>query len=418
MQDRIEPQHTPALADYLAHESLSQATGTLALTLQETTASYDESIIQHVDNLLAHALEKHASDIHIEPHETHCRVRYRQDGILYPVTDITAALATRLVTRLKVMAKLDIAERRLPQDGRFQLTHAANPIDIRINTCPTLFGEKVVLRLLNSQRLSLALDHLGLTDPQQRLFRHAIEAPQGLILVTGPTGSGKTVTLYSAIQHLNSTTKNISTVEDPVEIQLSGINQIQVNPKIGLSFSTLLRSLLRQDPDILMIGEIRDTETADIAIQAAQTGHLVLSTVHTNSAVDTLTRLQAMGIAVYPMINALTLIIAQRLVRKLCPRCKQPDHLTPESQHQNGITAAFKPQGCPHCLHGYQGRIGIYELLPVTTAIADAMLRGVSDAEIREQAKCEGFEELRQIAIQQVMQGVTSLAEINRVIPT
>lgn len=360
--------------------------------VQDNIVKYDEPLIQFVDQLIRHALEQQASDIHIEPYESVCRVRYRQDGLLYEITEIPTHLATRLVTRLKVMAKLDISERRLPQDGRFQLHH----IDIRINTCPILFGEKIVLRLLDIKKVSLSIKKLGFTEQQKSLFLDKISQPQGLILVTGPTGSGKTMTLYSALNFLNKTEKNISTVEDPVEIQLKGINQVNINPKINLHFATALRTFLRQDPDIIMVGEIRDTETAEIAIQAAQTGHLVLSTLHTNNAIEAITRLQSMGIAPYNIASSISLIIAQRLIRKLCDKCKAI--------------------GCPHCLHGYQGRTGIYEFLPITPSIAESITSNATAATLKECAKQQGFLTLREIGIEKVKQGITCFAEINRVI--
>ena len=375
-------------------------------------------IIPFVDNLILHASQHAASDIHIEPYKDVCRIRYRQDGLLYQANEIPADLATRIATRLKVMAKLDIAERRLPQDGRFQL----NEIDIRINTCPTLFGEKIVLRLLNTHHISLEIDNLAFTKRQKEIFLKTISQSQGLILVTGPTGSGKTTTLYSALHYLNKTEKNISTVEDPIEIQLTGINQVNVNTKINLHFSTVLRTLLRQDPDIIMIGEIRDPETADIAIQAAQTGHLVLSTLHTNSAIETLTRLHAMKILAYNLAGSLSLIIAQRLIRTLCAHCKQIEPVSVQSALQLEIDPRFlsreiyRAQGCSHCLHGYTGRIAIYEFLPITESIATLIALGSDTMTLMQQAKQENFISLKESGIEKVLQGITSFAEINRVL--
>lgn len=376
-------------------------------SVQENAVTYDEPLIRFVDHLIQHALQQAASDIHIEPYENTCRIRYRQDGILYEVAKIPIHLASRLVTRLKVMAKLDISERRLPHDGRLQLNQTNNTaIDIRVNTCPTLFGEKMVLRILNVNKISIKIDDLGFTHTQKNLFLKKISQPQGMILVTGPTGSGKTVTLYSALNYLNTPEKNISTIEDPVEIQLAGINQVNVNPKIGLNFAVALRTFLRQDPDIIMVGEIRDTETAEIATQAAQTGHLVLSTVHTNSAIETLARLQSMGVAAHHLGNAVSLIVAQRLLRKLCAACKQPEA---ESTFHRAV-------GCQHCYQGYRGRIGIYELLPITDNISNLMLSTANTLAIAEQAQHEGFSSLRSIAIEKASQGITTLSEINRVI--
>lgn len=313
----------------------------------------DGPVIEFVDQLIKDAVSKHVSDIHIEPHEQHCRIRFRRDGLLYDAASIPLHLATQVNTRLKIMSHLNIAEKRMPQDGRLKI-HASTKIDIRINTCPVLFGEKIVLRILDAKDSALAIPSLGMTNDQQNLFLDKLSSSQGLILVTGPTGSGKTMTLYSALHHLNQTEKNISTVEDPVEIELSGINQVNVNQRIGLDFSTILRTLLRQDPDILMIGEIRDKETATIALQAAQTGHLVLSTLHTNNAAESISRFRSMGITAHEIINTASLIIAQRLVRTLCSHCKQSGNLPHE-------------KGCEHCRQGYAGRIGIFELLTLKT---------------------------------------------------
>jgi type IV pilus assembly protein PilB len=334
--------------------------------------SEDAHIIKLVDQILHEAIEKKASDVHFEPYENNYRIRFRIDGILYEITNPDFTLANRLTARLKIMSNLNIAERRLPQDGRF--TIAAR--DCRINICPTLFGEKIVVRILNTTNTILKINELGLLEQQEKLFFEAIKRPQGMILVTGPTGSGKTVSLYAALNELNTISKNISTVEDPIEINLPGINQVNVDPKIGLNFTTTLRAFLRQDPDIIMVGEIRDLETAEIAVKAAQTGHLVLSTLHTNSASETITRLLNMGIAQYNLNSSLSLIIAQRLARKLCPYCKT---------------------GCEHCRNGYLGRIGIFEVMQPTQAKTDILT-------------------LRDAALQKVRDGLTSLEEINRVI--
>lgn len=384
--------------------------------IQENSVSYDEPVIRFVDHIIQHALHQGASDIHIEPYETICRIRYRKDGILYIVAEIPVTLASRLITRLKVMSKLDITERRLPQDGRFQVHQA----DIRINTCPTLFGEKIVLRLLHAKTFH-DINEFGLTDAQKNIFIKKISQPQGLILVTGPTGSGKTVTLYSALNYLNTAEKNISTIEDPIEIQLKGINQLNINPKINLHFSTALRTFLRQDPDIIMVGEIRDSETAEIAIQAAQTGHLVLATLHTNSAVETISRLRSMGIAPYNIISSISLIVAQRLVRKLCEHCKQPEIISAQGLTSLGFdypqsATFYKAQGCQHCLQGYQGRIGIYEMLAITEPIMQLIMAEESSFVLRARAKQDDFYTLRDAGLEKALQGITSLTEINRVI--
>ncbi len=370
--------------------------------VKEQSAYYEEPLIKFVDNIIRHALQKFASDIHIEPFENECRIRYRQDGILYFIAEIPAQFASRVVTRLKVMAGLDIAERRLPQDGRFQLE--PDHIDLRINICPTVQGEKAVLRILDGRKGVLDIDELGFTAKQKNLFLENISRPQGMVLVTGPTGSGKTVTLYSALRYLNTSDKNISTIENPVEIHMHGINQVNINPKIGLHFATALRTFLRQDPDIMMVGEIRDFETADIAIQAAQTGHLILSSVHTNSAIETFTRLQTMGVETYHLTHCISLIIAQRLARKLCQHCKTPD------------TIGYIARGCEQCLDGYRGRTGIYEFLPLTETIAALFLAGASKRRITEAAAREGWLTLLTAGFEKVKDGITSLSEINRII--
>ncbi len=377
--------------------------------IHDNNISYDEPLIQFVDNIIMHAFQQSISDIHIESYETICRIRYRKHGILLLANEIPPQLAARIATRLKVMAKLNIAEKRLPQDGRFQL----DSIDIRINICPTLFGEKIVLRLLNLNHISLEIDQLGFTQNQKALFINTISRPQGMILVTGPTGSGKTVTLYSALNYLNNSEKNISTVEDPIEIRLSGINQVNINTKIGLDFSTVLRAFMRQDPDIIMIGEIRDTETAQIAVKASQTGHLVLSTLHTNSAIETMTRLRALGIPSYHIAESVSLVIAQRLIRKLCDLCKMPEkfiyHANLNCKNNQIPDYIYRAKGCVQCTQGYTNRIAIYELLPVTEKMSRAIL---NDSYVMQ----DEIITLKESAIDYLLRGITSLAEINRVI--
>lgn len=376
----------------------------------ENTEQNDEPVIEFVDRLLADAVEKRVSDIHIEPYDKLCRIRFRRDGLLYEATTTPAHLAPRIITRIKVMANLNIAERRLPQDGRLPLQK--EKIDVRVNTCPTLFGEKIVLRLLDASRIQLDLPALGLTEPQQALFLAKLMQPQGLILVTGPTGSGKTITLYSALRYLNQIEKNISTVEEPVEIELAGINQVNVNTRIGLDFASVLRAFLRQDPDIIMLGEIRDTDTATIAMQAAETGHLVLSTLHTNSALEAITRLQSMGVATYHLISSLSLILAQRLMRKLCSHCKQPHTLPALFDY----TPVYQASGCDDCHQGYKGRTGIFELVPMTEKLAALMLEKVGKSHLLQQLQQEGIPLLSDAAMQKVKQGITSYAELKRVI--
>lgn len=356
----------------------------------------DESIIQKVNFIIQDAILLHVSDIHIEPLYDSYRIRHRSDGILRVTQSITNTFALRLIARLKVLAQLDITEKRLPQDGRFQLFG----IDIRMNSCPTYFGEKIVLRLLDASKISLNINELGFMHSQKQIFMDKIESPHGLILVTGPTGSGKTVTLYSALQYRNTESINISTVEDPIEMQLEGINQLNIHPKIGLDFPQILRALLRQDPDIIMIGEIRDAETAAIAIQAANTGHLVFATLHTNSAIDAIGRLYALGVSHYHIEHAISLIVGQRLLRKLCDHCKVSHPINPEF---------FDANGCEECFDGYKGRIGVYECLSLT----EEMFQHLSN---RQQLKSMMPDTLQQSAFSKLQQGKTSLAEIKRVL--
>ncbi len=384
----------------------------------------DAPVVRYVNNILLDAVNAAASDIHFEPYETYYRIRFRLDGILYDQLPPAAEIASRLASRLKVMAQLNIAEKRVPQDGRIRLTVSRHrTVDLRINTCPTLYGEKVVLRILEASAASLAVDELGLELQQQQQFLQAISRPQGMVLVTGPTGSGKTVTLYSVLHRLNKSEVNISTVEDPVEIQVAGINQVNINPKTGLTFAEALRAFLRQDPDILMVGEIRDLETAEIAIKAAQTGHLVMSTVHTNDASQTLMRLGYMGVSAFNLASSINLIVAQRLARRLCDQCKQVDELGTEALRDEGFSASeleagilvYRAVGCPSCTNGYKGRIGIFEVMPISDAMGRLIVSGANAMQIRDQAKSEGVLDLRCAGLGKVKAGLTSLAEINRI---
>lgn len=387
------------------------------------TASED-SAVRFINKIIMHCITKKASDIHFEPYEKYYRIRARVDGILHEITQTDAKLAPRLSSRLKIMAALDIAEKRLPQDGRckFNLDHHKF-INLRINSCPTLFGEKIVLRLLDDAKVQIDINTLGFSNNQQQLFLQSLHKSQGMILVTGPTGSGKTVTLYTALNLLNNNEKNISTVEDPIEIYLPGINQVNINNKTGLSFATTLRALLRQDPDVIMLGEIRDLETAEISIRAAQTGHLVLSTLHTNNTVETLIRLRNMGVALFNIATSINLVIAQRLLRRLCNNCKEPDKVNKKILLQQGFTDAesaslqlYRAVGCKNCTAGYVGRTAIFELLPLTTEIRETILHKASSLTIQQQAATVGMVNLRQAALIKVRQGLTSLAEINRVL--
>lgn len=384
----------------------------------------DTPIIRYVHKILLDAIYQGASDIHFEPYDNFYRIRFRLDGILYQVATPPFNLANKITSRLKVMSQLDISERRIPQDGRFKIKLTAKrSIDFRISTCPTVHGEKVVMRILDPASATLDIENLGFAPKQKELFLQAIDQPYGMILVTGPTGSGKTVTLYTALNLLNTLDKNISSVEDPVEINLPGINQVNINLKTGLTFSSALRAFLRQDPDIIMVGEMRDLETAEIAIKAAQTGHLVLSTLHTNSAAEALTRLRNMGVVPFNIATSVSLLIAQRLARKLCQHCKEEDHLPKQTLLNQGFVEAelgqlkiFKANGCEHCTSGYKGRIGIFEMLPVTSAIGEIIMKGGSSVDIIRQAKTDGYSSLREAGLNKVREGVTSLEELNRII--
>ena len=385
--------------------------------------SEDQPIISFINKMLHDAIRKGASDLHFEPYEKTYRIRFRIDGILHEVASPPVALSTRLSARLKVMSRLDIAEKRVPQDGRIKLKLSQKKsIDFRVSTLPTLWGEKIVMRILDSDSAMLGIDVLGYEVEQKQLYLQALAQPQGMILVTGPTGSGKTVSLYTGLNILNTEETNISTAEDPVEINLPGINQVQVNPKAGLTFPSALKAFLRQDPDVIMVGEIRDLETAEIAIKAAQTGHLVLSTLHTNSAPETLTRLLNMGVPAYNVASSVTLIIAQRLARRLCTHCKAAEQIPEQEAIKQGFSVAqlqqlklFKPVGCDHCTGGYKGRLGIYEVMPITGQIAARIMAGANSLDIAAQAQLEGFPNLRQSALKKAAAGLTSLAEVNRV---
>jgi len=393
----------------------------------DKTSEADEApIVKYINKILLDAIKGGASDIHFEPYEKAYRVRFRTDGILHEVAKPPVNLATRMAARLKVMSQMDISERRVPQDGRIKLkVSKTRAIDFRVNTLPTLFGEKVVLRILDPSSAKLGIDALGYEDFQKKLYLDALAQSQGMILVTGPTGSGKTVSLYTGLNILNTPELNISTAEDPVEINLEGVNQVQMNNKVGLNFAEALRSFLRQDPDIVMVGEIRDLETAEIAIKAAQTGHLVLSTLHTNSAPETLTRLMNMGVPAFNIATSVSLIIAQRLARRLCSACKKPATdippaiLTEEGFDEIGIPRAefqlFHPVGCQNCNGGYKGRLGVYEVVRITPAIANLIMEGGNSLQIARAAKEAGFNNLRISALRKVAMGLTSLEEANRV---
>ncbi|GAB5477350.1 MAG: type IV-A pilus assembly ATPase PilB [Marinobacter nauticus] len=389
-----------------------------------TTEVDDAPIVKYVNKMLLDAIRGGASDIHFEPYEKAYRVRYRTDGILKEVSRPSIKLAPKISARVKIMAQLDISERRVPQDGRIKLKLSkTKAIDFRVNTLPTLWGEKIVLRILDPSQAQLGIDVLGYEEDQKEMYLEALEQPQGMILVTGPTGSGKTVSLYTGLNILNTTERNISTAEDPAEINLEGINQVNVNTKVGLGFAEALRAFLRQDPDVIMVGEIRDLETANIAIKAAQTGHLVLSTLHTNSAAETLTRMMNMGVPAFNIATSVSLIIAQRLGRRLCSACKQPSDVPQDVRLKEGFTqeqidtgfTLYRPKGCDKCNGGYKGRVGIYEVVRITDELANMIMEEASSIKIAKQAQAEGFRNLRQSALMKVIQGVTSLEEANRV---
>ena len=392
----------------------------------ENEQQADEApIVKYINKLLIDAIRMGASDLHFEPYEKSYRVRYRVDGVLRQIANPPLQLATRLASRLKVMSQMDISEKRLPQDGRIKLKLSkTKAIDFRVNSLPTLFGEKLVLRILDPSSAMLGIDALGYEPAQKELFMQALDKPQGMLLITGPTGSGKTVSLYTGLNILNREDINISTAEDPVEINLEGINQVNVNAKVGLTFSAALKSFLRQDPDIVMVGEIRDLETAEIAIKAAQTGHMVMSTLHTNSAPETLTRLRNMGVPSFNIATSVNLVIAQRLARRLCPQCKIPSDIPEPSLLEMGFQEedlrhpdfqVYQPVGCSECRDGYKGRVGIYEVMKVTPEISKIIMEDGNALEIAAASAKSGFNNLRRSGLMKVMQGVTSLQEVNRV---
>ena len=383
----------------------------------------DTPVVKFINKALVDAIRKGASDVHFEPYETDYRVRFRIDGILKTAKRVPVKLHARIAARLKVMAQLDIAEKRVPQDGRIKLNLSkTKQVDFRVSTLPTLFGEKIVLRILDGSAAKLGIDKLGYEPAQQKLFMDAIHKPYGMVLVTGPTGSGKTVSLYTALGILNDETRNISTVEDPVEIRLPGVNQVQQNVKRGMTFAAALRSFLRQDPDIIMVGEIRDLETAEIAVKAAQTGHMVLSTLHTNDAPQTIARLMNMGIAPYNITSSVSLVIAQRLLRRLHD-CKRAVHLPEHALLAEGFTAdevhagitVYEAVGCEDCTEGYKGRAGVYQVMPMNDEIQQIVLAGGNVQQITEASLRSGVRDLRRSALDKVKQGITSLIEINRV---
>ncbi len=382
-------------------------------------------VVKFVNKMLVDAIRMGASDLHFEPYEKSYRVRFRIDGVMQKMANPPVQLASKIAARLKVMSQMDISERRIPQDGRIKLKISKDKaIDFRVSCLPTLFGEKLVLRILDPSSAMLGIEALGYEPDQKDMFLEALQKPQGMLLITGPTGSGKTVSLYTGINILNTGETNISTAEDPVEINLEGINQVNVNPKVGLTFSSALKSFLRQDPDIVMVGEIRDLETAEIAIKAAQTGHMVLSTLHTNSAPETLTRLRNMGVASFNIATSVNLVIAQRLARRLCKHCKKPINLPRQSLIEIGFNEAdldnldhtiYEPVGCNECRDGYKGRVGIYEVMKVSKDISRIIMEDGNAIDIKDAALKEGFRDLRRSGILKVLQGVTSIQEMLRV---
>jgi len=393
-------------------------------TAELTTYDVESApVVNYLNKIMLDAIDKNASDIHFERYEKDYRIRYRLNGLLYPIATPPTKLANYVLARIKILSNLDITEHRIPQDGRFKLSLSKNKtIDFRVSVCPTLFGEKIVLRLLDPSQLFHGLDEIGMLPFQKDQFLVSLAMTQGIILVTGPTGSGKTVTLYSALNYLNSTEDNIMTVEDPVEIPLQGVNQVHVNPKVGLTFATALRSFLRQDPDIIMVGEIRDLETAEIAVKAAQTGHLVLSTLHTNSGPETISRLMNMGVEPFNLASSLIMVIAQRLVRVLCKFCRQKDNLPADillkegfKEEDIGHFQLYKAGSCERCTHGYNGRVGIFETMPISKESSYLIMRGANSIELAEQTAKENILNLRDAGLLKVKEGITTLDELDRI---
>jgi type IV pilus assembly protein PilB len=390
----------------------------------ETRSETDDTpIVRFVNKVLLDAIKGGASDIHFEPYEKNYRIRYRTDGILHEVSKPPVALAPKLAARLKVMSAMDISERRLPQDGRIKMKLSkTRAIDFRVNTLPTIFGEKVVLRILDPASAQLGIDALGFEADQRTLYMKSLMSPQGMMLFTGPTGSGKTVSMYTGLGILNTDERNISTAEDPVEINMAGVNQVHVNARVGLTFSEALRSFLRQDPDIIMVGEIRDLATAEIAVKAAQTGHMVMSTLHTNSACETITRLLNMGVPAFNVATSINLIIAQRLARRLCQQCCREVKLPPDVLLEEGFTpeeansiTVKGPVGCAKCMNGYKGRVGIYECVPITKELSQIIMEGGNSIELSKMARKQGYNDLRRAGLVKIIKGLTSLEEVNRV---
>lgn len=423
----IEPDTDVTLSDIVEEGNLGDIDLTEEVEEQQGADAadllIDAPIVRFVNKILQDAIHKSASDIHIEPYERMTRIRFRVDGVLHDAINPPMGLIHKIIARMKILSKLDIAERRLPQDGRMKLTFSRNrSIDFRVSTMPTLFGEKMVIRVLDASAANLGIDTIGMTDSQLALYREAALQPHGMILVTGPTGSGKTISLYSALSVLNTPERNISSVEDPVEINVSGINQVNINEKAGLTFAMTLRAFLRQDPDVLMVGEIRDLETAEIAIKAAQTGHMVLSTLHTNDASSTLSRLMNMGVAPFNIVSSVSLVIAQRLVRRLCETCRKVASYPREVLLQAGFPEQdldsleiYEPSGCAACTHGYRGRTGIFEVMPLSSRISELVMKRASALEIEQAAKEEGVFGMRDSGLAKVAQGITSLEEVERV---